>query len=419
MIDWVGFIIFLLIGYLSCVCSMKLLKTRITLTNAATMPYLLICILQVLVCSIYKFRLPSLEYWLILSIFICVLLISECLTQAIISKGSFSCKFFPLSSPDIYQNDKFFNYFISFIIIFAFVNSIEEINKVDVALLLQDEFQDDFQSSNAGSLYTRLTLIILSVYLFSFRRNFKWKFLGILALFPNLLVNTKGIIFIILLAILTVLLMYDKIKNIPKLIFFISLSGAMIFFGSYAYEGFLSNWNMSDGSFFEKISKKLSNYLLAGVQAFSYNVSHSGEDVYSHFPNSTLVPLYSFFSKFGITTSISSVTGYSVPIGFPGDISNVNSMFGTLYLFNGLLGGGFILSFWTSLTCILRSIAFRTQNPFDIILFALFYSAFILGWFDFYFMQTFWIYLILISCFFKYIIGRIKFFRINSSHAKL
>lgn len=419
MIDWFGFIIFILIGSVSCTCSMKLLKTRITLTNAATMPYLLICILQVLVCSIYKFRLPSLEYWLILSIFICVLFISECISQAIITKGNFSCKFSPLSIPDIYQNDKFFNYFITFIILFAFVISIEEINKVDVALLLQDEFQDEFQSSKAGSLYTRLSLIILSVYLFSFRKKFKWRILGTLALFPNLLVNTKGIIFIILLAVLTVLLMYNKIKNIPKLIFFISLSGVIIFFGSYAYEGFLSNWDMSDGSFFEKISIKLSNYLLAGVQAFSYNISHSGEYVYSQLSNATLVPINSFLSKFGLTKYYSAVADYTVPIGFPGSYSNVNTMFGTLYLYNGLIGGSVLLFFWTSLTCIVRHIALKTQNPFDMILFALYYSAFLLGWFEYYFMHTFWIYLILISCFFKYIIGKIKFFRKDSLYAKL
>ncbi len=405
MIDWIGYLIFLAIG-ISCVyLSIKLLRTRITFTNATTIPYLAICTVQVIVCTAFNFLFPTIEYWLILSIFTVGLFVSECIFTGLLKKGHLSCLF---NSPpeDTYKTNTFFNITIILIILYALYSTYNAIRSVDTSLLLQDEFQDEYQNSDGGSLYMRLTMMILSVYLLVYRKELKWRILGIVAFLPNLVVNTKGIILIQFLAIFTLLLLYNKIKNIPRLTLYIGLTGFVIFFGSYLYEGILSNWDVTDGDFFTRISIKLYSYLTSGVQAFSYNVAHEGEWIYAHFPNATIVPFNSFLAKFGLAQTYGSVTDYAVPTGFPLATSNVNSMYGTLFLFDGVTGGILILSFWTGLACFLRFQAFRTNNPLDMSLFGLFYAAFLLAWFDLYFMQPFWIYLIVITYLFKIVFNK-------------
>lgn len=396
--NFIGYIIFLITGVICCISSTRLLKIKLTFTNAVTVPYLCICTIQILICYYLRLPLPIIEYWLILSIFTISVLTFECLAQYWFNNGVVACNISKVSGKDIYKNNTLFNIIIVITILYCFYSTWKLISNTNIALLLQVEFQDQYQKSGAGSLYSRLLLMILSVYLLTFRKGLIWKILGCLSFIPNLVINTKGIIFIQILAILVVLIILRKIRNIYKLSIGVILIGILIFFGSYAYEGYLSNWDLADSSFWNKTFTKLIIYVTGGVQAFNYNLVHCNDElIFSIYPNATLVPFNNFLAKFGLTQSYSSVTDFSVPIWTDGGTTNVNSMYGTIFLFDGLIGGIIIIGFWVILSSFIRYRAFKSGNPIDVVLFGLFYTPYLLGWFDFYFMQTFWIYIILIA----------------------
>ena len=127
------------------------------------------------------------------------------------------------------------------------------------------------------------------------------------------------------------------------------------------------------------------------------------------------MPYLNILAKLGIGESVSSINeeiyrSIGTLPNYGKAYSNVNGYIGTLYLFNGLLGALIYHIYMIILTFIIKVKTYSCKRPFWIVLYSLFLSGFALGWFDFYFMQTFWIYFVILIVIIDYI-G--KYFLIN------
>lgn len=67
----------------------------------------------------------------------------------------------------------------------------------------------------------------------------------------------------------------------------------------------------------------------------------------------------------------------------------------------GIIGSLFVGVLFSVIINCYYYLMWKNKNPIDLIMYALFGSFFVLGWFDDYFTQTFWLYLIIISTVFK------------------
>lgn len=157
----------------------------------------------------------------------------------------------------------------------------------------------------------------------------------------------------------------------------------------FDYYIFCNNWS------------KLIDYLIAGVQSFSQNISTHNVYSFKHLDNVTLAPFINFMAKFGFGESIDTVNTVWQTFGFSSirDISitsNVNTYVGTLYLYNGMIIGNLLNILWVFITSFMDEV-FSKRNDILTALSALFCAAFSLGWFEYYFVHTFWVYLIAIA----------------------
>ena len=82
--------------------------------------------------------------------------------------------------------------------------------------------------------------------------------------------------------------------------------------------------------------------------------------------------------------------------------SNVNTYVGTLYLYNGMIIGNLLNILWVFITSFMDEV-FSKRNDILTALSALFCAAFSLGWFEYYFVHTFWVYFYsnFSKCYFK------------------
>lgn len=405
-------ILFFILYELTCFACLRLAKrefrSQISITSIFTLPYLCICTIQEIFCIAFDFfDIPVAEYWLINIVFIVLTFFTEVLLSKI---GNNKCS---INNSNFERRDStkitsFFHLSIAAIILYAIINSILSVSNIDISMLLQDEFQDDFGESAGGNFYIRLVTIILAVYLLGFGRTKMEYFFGALCFIPHLIVNTKGVLFIPIIATIIIRVLSGRVKNLKKTFFLIGIFGTIIFFFSYLLENIIYSEEIdSDRLLF--LCEKMIVYVLAGVQEFSVNV----RDHIVHnemLDNITMAPIINIFSKFGVGESISNVNkeffrtiGHLPHYGIAN--SNVNGYIGTLYIFNGFLGALFyhvvliVITFCIKLKC-------NNHRPFWSVLYALYLSGFFLGWFEFYFMHTFWVYFILLiiifDIFYKY-----------------
>ena len=264
--------------------------------------------------------------------------------------------------------------------------------------------QEDFQNSYSGgfNFYLRLICMVASGYFFSFfdKRKKKYLLLGLLCLLPNILTFVKGIIFICIVAgVLGNAIVHNRKISI-KMLILIGFAGVTVFFGVYLIE--ICIWQpekLFQQETYEYIFAKLNFYLISGVQGLNERLS-----MQSDFVNSGENPVFAFamnfISKTGIIKRVDTVSNIWTVLG---DITNYGvartntySFIGILVLYLGFLPSilfEFILSFMMSL---FFTIMIHTKRLEFFINYILFVSTFILAWFDYYLMQTFWIYLFVI-----------------------
>lgn len=414
IIDIVFFFIYVAVCLFCIRETKKITGNLISITNMFVIPYMLICIFQEVICIFNAyFILPSYGYWFINSLFVFLTYFTEILLTKIFKPCSRDkC----LSSyVETFAYNKFFLLGCSSIVLVVALLSFKMVSNIDIALMLQDDFQGDFQDSAGGNFYIRLFTIIMAVYFWGINKSRLGYIIGAICFVPHVVVNTKGILFIPIISMFLVRIMLGRISNIKRTFITLGCIGTLIFFSSYMMEFFTYGENpLKDSDRWLYIFEKQVAYICSGVQEFAVNF----QDGIEHNPNKiniTLVPYLNILAKFGIGESVSSINEeFYRSIGtlpnYGKAFSNVNGYIGTLYLFNGLLGALIYHIYMIILTFIIKVKTYSCKRPFWIVLYSLFLSGFALGWFDFYFMQTFWIYLVILIVIIDYI-G--KYFLIN------
>lgn len=267
--------------------------------------------------------------------------------------------------------------------------------------VVQEQFQNQY---SAGlNFYIRLFMMIATAYYLGCAKISKKNILlGLLCLIPNILTFVKGIVFIPCLASILLRLKNGDIKISLKAGITIVFVGIMVFFGVYLVEMSVYDPDiLLKIDTYQFIGSKLIDYLIAGVQSFSQNISTHNVYSFKHLDNVTLAPFINFMAKFGFGESIDTVNTVWQTFGFSSirDISitsNVNTYVGTLYLYNGMIIGNLLNILWVFITSFMDEV-FSKRNDILTALSALFCAAFSLGWFEYYFVHTFWVYLIAIA----------------------
>lgn len=416
-LGFLGFLIFIVISIFCMYTATIKYKTYLNVTTLFAFSYLVICTFQVFVTYILGlFNPPHFEYWLIISSFI----IATWVIELIVDKKTIK-KRINVNNNNIGINKevnnknkrKYFELVTILFIVYSTYYSIQQVLNVDIGIMLQDEFQDEFATSTGGSFYTRVILIILATYYLGYQNSIKGFLIGLLCFIPSIIVNTKGILFIPIIAAFIIRLFSNKIKNAGKMVLIVGSIGIFIFYASYMLEYYTYGENpLFDPYRWQYISENLIFYTLSGAQSFSNTIDNDSLEVFTKIDNITLTPFYNLLSKFGLAKNLSSINPVFLNIGtlptYGTGISNVNTYVGSLYLFNGLIVGMGIHVFWISLITIFKKNAFRKRKPANVILFALFASGLVLDWFEFYFMQTFWFYIIIFIFLFQ-VISRLRF----------
>ena len=391
-----GYIIFGALSIFAVIITKKYLGTYLSITTALSLPYIIVCSFQVFVTAVLGvLDIPCFSYWIIISIFILATSIFEILFHSVFYKkrNDFTSHL---------EVRWIFIVVALFFLVYVLYDVYTQVSNIEINVMLQDEFQDDFEESAGGGLLTRLFLMICSTYFLGIQRNKLGYIVGVLCLVPNLVVNTKGILLISVLAPIIIRFYLKEVRNTKRVLFIGALIGVFIFFGSYLYEyAILDDGALSDSSVYQYIGSKMVAYLMAGVQEFNFNIDNGREFLFHNIDNVTLAPFSNFFHKFGMgryLSSVNPITGILGALPSYGVLSsNVNTYIGTLYLFNGFFGGIIIHFFWMSITLVVKHISDHTRSSFYIALYSLFMAGFFLGWFEFYFVHTFWIYFIVMT----------------------
>lgn len=393
-----GYILFLCVSIFCCRYSSLVLGSKLNITTCLALPLMIICTLQVFLTYLTGFFIkPTFDYWFILSFYIVITSVIESLSAKVVNVKKYTLvkKATPIPNMGFYLN-----VVIALFIIYACYDSYRVVSNIDLGLLLQDDGQDEFGASAGGGFYARVFLMIMSTYYLGYGKDWKSIGLGLLCFFPSLVVNTKGVIFIPIVAAFIVRYLNGAIKKLKVVLVPLGFIGIFIFFASYMWEYFtLGEDSLTDIYKWQYIGEKLLYYLTAGVQGFSVNLESEKALMYfSKADNVTIAPFSNFLSKFGLMDNVEPLTLWNITIGklpiFGQCNSNVNTYIGTIYLYNSFLGAIILHVFWVIVTTIIRITAIKYRQPFTVCLFALFATGYVLGWFEFYFMQTFWVYMI-------------------------
>jgi hypothetical protein len=277
----------------------------------------------------------------------------------------------------------------------------------DIGMIVQEDFQQSY--SSGLNYYLRLISMIGTVYFWGLtsKNNKKLFYLGLLCFLPNFLTFVKGISFIMIIGgILTNILIYErKIKF--KLITQIFISGVALFFLIYMIE--IGIWNPEKlliSETYEFIFGKLNSYLISGVQSFNINITNN-IDSFANLPNIVLAPISNVLAKLGIGERVETINDVWVVLGnipsYGVSRVNTNTFIGTIALYNGIFKGLLVNSIISIVIYYFFFQANNKKNIIDISQYALFSAGIVLSWFDYYYMQTFWFYLIIIYVVFKII----------------
>ena len=189
-------------------------------------------------------------------------------------------------------------------------------------------------------------------------------------------------------------------RNKIKSILITAILGISIFFIVYMVE--IGIWNIEklfEKETYELILNKLNMYIISGVQSFNVNLSNNNE-IFKEISNPVYAPVINLFSKFGIIDRIDTINHIWVNIGYIknyGEITvNTNTHIGTLFLYCGIFMGIIVNSIIGLIAYIFYYAAVNKKEIIYVVRYSLFVTGLILSWFDYYYMQIFWIYLIVI-----------------------
>lgn len=391
-----GYIVFICVGCFCMKIAKDLFNTYLNITSILILPFLLVCSFQLLTTFFYEsLIIPGFEYWSIITVFFVATLLVETIFHIIFK---IDVGYVPLFNGG-FETNRNFMFFVLVYLIYMLYDTYHQVVNVDMSMLLQDDFSEEYGGS--GGFISRLFLMICAAYFFGCNNTKAGFLLGVICLIPSVVINTKGVILIPVIASFFVKEYYGRLVNLKKTLLIVGIVGISIFIGSYMWEFFTVGGNpLADSEKWKLVFDKLVSYVISGVQGFCINLQDPGEYSFDDLPNITMTPINNFLSKLGVGSYISSVNPVERTMGLASSddpITNVNSHIGTLYLFNGLFIGLLIHSFWIMVTLLIKKICQKTGSVFFVLLYSLFLAGFAFGWFELYFMHTFWLYLIIIT----------------------
>ena len=300
------------------------------------------------------------------------------------------------------------------ILLLDFINKIRKFPKV--SFIVNEGFQAQY--TGGVNFYLRLICFFCVIYFLGTYKKGKKKniLVAILFLLPIFLTFVKGMI---IMPCVGGAIMYCIInnKNLKlKNILLVSVLGIFFFLIVYFIE--ITIWdknNIYDISTYKTMSDKFISYLTSGIQSFNYNISNNLFFNVDIVDNPIFSPFIKFLSKFNIVESNGYIPSnqaaiYSV---FSNEYkySNVNSFFGTLLLYSGWFKSIFMVGFISIYSYFLLIRAKYNQDLVSKLIYSTFASGLVMGWFEYYYLQTFWVYMICIIEIIKIYIC--KFYRVG------
>lgn len=288
----------------------------------------------------------------------------------------------------------------------------------NTGMVVQEEFQSTY--SSGLNFYLRLICMIGTIYFWGLtnKSNQRFLLLGFLCFIPNFLTFVKGIAFILIIGGIIANLLINNRKIQIKTVLSVFIFGILIFFSVNLIE--IGIWNpdkLLKQETYEFIYGKLNTNLISGIQSFNVNISGNHE-VFQDVPNPVYAPIVNLFAKIGITERIETINNIWVNLGYIPNYGaafvNTNTHIGTLVLYCGPIVGLFINSLISLFNYFLFYRAIRNGKTIKVVCYSLFVSGLVLSWFDYYYMQTFWIYLIGLFIIFQ-LISKIRITRSKSS----
>lgn len=271
-----------------------------------------------------------------------------------------------------------------------------------IGSIVQAEFQNGY--SGGLNFYFRLIAMIATVYFFTLTdsNNLKYAILGILCLLPNVLTFVKGIIFLCVVAGVIGNIIYHNRKIRLSQLLFVAICGVSIFLCVYLVE--ICIWDplkLFQLETYQSIFSKFIVYVVAGVQGFNEQIVQNN-NVFSGVDNPVYAPIINALAKTGIVERIDTVSDVWINIGsLPnyGEMNtNVYSYAGMLVLYCGNLQSILVGIVIALIQVILFVKAVKSRKLIYLLMYSLFATAFFLGWFSYYFVHTFWVYLIILAC---------------------
>ncbi len=262
--------------------------------------------------------------------------------------------------------------------------------------------QEEFQGRYAGDMYfLRLMCIILGAYQASRCRSFKDKRLlcCLLLILPNFLTFVKGIVIISIISDVVAFAIANKIKLSWKPVVIVGCFGMAVFYGIYLIEHCV--WDIKAIIYPEThklIFFKIISYLSSGLESFNINIDHTYR--YATVENVVIAPYANCLAQLGLTERTETVTSVHTIIGSIegfGDIRvNTHSYFGALYLYCGLFLGiaPHFINYFMAYFLYSR---IKHERLIFTVAYAVFTSGFVLSWFDYYYLHTFWGYMLVMA----------------------
>lgn len=264
--------------------------------------------------------------------------------------------------------------------------------------------EPDFQNIYEGQTYLyRLMCLILGAYSAS-KISGKSKrkiWVCFLCILPNALTFVKGTIIIAALSCMLTSIICNQKKLNTKKMLLVGLIAIVVsfiaFIGVYMVE--ICDGNLSkifDIKTYKIIFNKIISYLSSGLAAFNTNIGNA--QTFLAKDNIIWSVYNNLLAKIKLMTRINAISDVWTVIGSTssaGEIKvNVHSYYGTLYLYGGWAQA--ILAHFINYVIIYTLYRWSKYSNMGKVCYSIHVCGFILSWFEYYYMHSFWVYLLVL-----------------------
>jgi oligosaccharide repeat unit polymerase len=287
--------------------------------------------------------------------------------------------------------------------------------------------QTDFQAKYTGgfNFYPRILCLAGAAYFIGTcgRGKYYKLLLAFIALVPLVLSLVKGIIFLPIIAGLILFCLINKIRIRIRKLIPIPILGVIIFFGVYMIEnGIWKISNITTSDFYSFIFAKFNVYLVSGTESFNVNLISGISYNEGILKSPAFAPVINLLAKFSLAEHVEGIGPVFTVLGYINGYGtaqvNTDGFFGFIALYTGFTTAVFFSFFFSCVSYLLFLRARNRANIFYRLIYAMLAAGLFLGWFDYYFMQSFWYYLWIffeiVAVFFEYAYYRQDFIRYPS-----